>query len=81
LYESATPDDTFTAVVGAVATLAPPLTGVISIGDVFSGVTTGLNIPVTAGTRLLLVFSAAVTAGPDLVTAIIGYLSAGLGIS
>nr|WP_250230262.1 exosporium glycoprotein BclB-related protein [Anaeropeptidivorans aminofermentans] len=81
LFQSTTPNDTFVAVPGAVVTLAPPLTGLISIGDVSSGVTTGLNIPVTAGTRLLLVFSAEVTAGLDIAAAIAGYASAGLGIS
>lgn len=81
LFQSSTPDDTFVAVPGAVVTLAPPLTGLISIGDITSGITSGLNIPVTAGTRLLLVFSAAVTAGLDLATVIDGYASAGLGIS
>ena len=81
LFQSTTPDDTFVAVPGAVVTLAPSLTGVISIGDISSGITTGLSIPVTAGTRLLLIFSAAVTAGLDLATTVAGYASAGLGIS
>ena len=81
LFESTTPDDIFVEVPGAVVTLTPPLTGLISIGDVSSGVTTGLNIPVTAGTRLLLIFSAEVTGGLDLAATIAGYASAGLGIS
>ncbi|MPM58183.1 hypothetical protein SDC9_105012 [bioreactor metagenome] len=81
LYESTTPDDTFTAVASASATLAPPLTGVVAIGTILTGLTTGLSIPVTAGTRLLLVFSAAVTAGTDVAAVIAGYASAGLGIS
>lgn len=81
LYQSTTPNDTFVQVPGAEVALAPPLTGLISIGDTSSGVTTGLNIPVTAGTRLLLIFSAEVTGGLDLAAAIAGYASAGLGIS
>lgn len=81
LYQSATPDDTFVPVSGAIVTLAPPLTGLITVGDISSGITTGLNIPVTAGTRLLLVFSATVTDGIDQAAAIAGYASAGLGIS
>lgn len=81
LFQSATPNDAFLAVPGAVVTLAPPLTGLISIGDISSGITTGLNIPVTAGTRLLLVFSADVTAGLDLAATVAGYASAGLGIA
>jgi BclB C-terminal domain-containing protein len=81
LYHSTAPNDNFVAVPGAVVTLAPPLTGLIAIGDLSSGINTGLNIPVTAGTRLLLVFSAQVTAGLDVAAAIAGYASAGLGIS
>jgi BclB C-terminal domain-containing protein len=81
LYESTTPNDTFTAVPGAVVTLAPPLTGVIPIGTFLSGVTEGLNIPVTAGTRLLLIFTAEVTSGAEVAVAIVGYASAGLGIA
>jgi BclB C-terminal domain-containing protein len=81
LYESTTPDDTFTPVAGASVTLAPALTGIIAIGQISSGLTTGLSIPVTAGTRLLLVFSAAVTAGIDIAATVTGFASAGLSIS
>ena len=80
LYSSPTPDDSFTAVPGAVVDLAPPFTGLLSVGDSASGLTTGLSIPVTAGTRLLMVFSASVTAGVDIATIISGYASAGLSI-
>ena len=58
LFSSTTPDNTFTAIPGAVVTLAPPLTGVVALGTISSGITTGLSIPVTAETRLLMVFSA-----------------------
>ena len=81
LFQSPTPDDTFTAVPGALVTLAPPFTGILAIGTTSSGITTGLAIPVTAETRLLMVFSAAVTAGIDIATAVVGYASAGLAIS
>jgi BclB C-terminal domain-containing protein len=81
LFQSTTPNNTFVAVPGAVVTLSPSLTGVISSGSISSGITTGLNIPVTAGTRLLLLFSAEVTAGLDIAASIAGYASAGLGIS
>jgi len=80
LYESATPDNSFVAVPGAAVTLAPALTGILSIGQISSGTATGLSIPVTAGTRLLMVFSADVTAGLDLAATIAGYASAGLSI-
>ncbi|WP_242941237.1 exosporium glycoprotein BclB-related protein [Sporobacter termitidis] len=81
LYASPTPDNTFTAVPGALVTLAPPFTGVLAIGTISDGTTTGLAIPVTTGTRLLMVFTATVTAGLDIATAIVGYASAGLSIA
>jgi BclB C-terminal domain-containing protein len=80
LYSSPTPDDDFTPVVGATVALAPPLTGLVAIGDTSNGIVTGLAIPVTAQTRLLMVFSAAVTAGIDIATIITGYSSAGVTI-
>ena len=73
--------DSFTAVAGASATLAPALTGAVAIGDTSNGITTGLAIPVTEQTRLLMVFSAAVTAGIDVATVISGFCSAGLTIA
>lgn len=80
LFRSTTPNNTFTEVPGATVTLTPPLTGTLSIGTISSGVTSGLNIPVTAGTRLLLVFSTSVTAGLDIATIVAGYASAGVSI-
>jgi BclB C-terminal domain-containing protein len=81
LFQSTAPDNTFTGVPGAVATLSPPLNGSISVGTVSSGITTDMSIPVTAGTRLLMLFSANVTAGTDTAGIIAGYASAGLTIS
>ena len=66
---------------GAAVALAPPLTGVVAVGTIASGVTTGLSIPVTAGTRLLLVFTATVTGGIDVATVLTGFASGGLNIS
>jgi hypothetical protein len=63
-----------------VATLAPPLTGVVGIGATSNGLTTGLSIPVTAETRLLMVFTATVTAGIDVAALITGFASAGVNI-
>ncbi|MDU6347173.1 MAG: exosporium glycoprotein BclB-related protein [Clostridium sp.] len=80
LYSAPALSNTFTPVAGALVTLAPPLTGLVTIGTNSSGLTTGLAIPVVAGTRLMLVFSAAVTAGIDLATVITGFASAGLTI-
>jgi BclB C-terminal domain-containing protein len=80
LYSSTTPDDIFTPIPGAIVTLAPPLTGLVAIGDTSNGITTGLSIPVTAQTRLLMVFSASVTAGIDIAAVISGFASAGVNI-
>lgn len=80
LYSSSTPNNSFTAVAGAEVTLAPALTGVISVGQISSGTVTGLSIPVTNQTRLLLVFTATAS-GLALVNTVAGYASAGLAIS
>ncbi len=81
LFRSTTPNNTFTAVPGALVTLAPALTGVLSLGTIASGLTTGLSIPVAAGDRLLMVFSASVTAGVDVASTIAGYASGGLTVT
>ncbi|WP_304363389.1 exosporium glycoprotein BclB-related protein, partial [Paenibacillus pasadenensis] len=80
LYSSSTPDNTFTPIAGTEVTLAPALTGVISLGTISNGIVTGLAIPVTTQQRLLLVFSATAT-GLNLVNTVAGYASAGLSIS
>ncbi|MDQ0656617.1 exosporium glycoprotein BclB-related protein [Paenibacillus sp. W2I17] len=80
LFSSPTPNNAFTAVPGAVVTLAPPLTGIIALGSISNGITTGLAIPVTAQTRLLLVFSATAT-GLSLVNTVVGYASGGVNIT
>ncbi|WP_420973765.1 exosporium glycoprotein BclB-related protein [Bacillus thuringiensis] len=80
LYSSTIPDNTFTAIPGAVVTLAPPLTGIVALGTISRGKTTGLSIPVTAETRMLLVFSAT-AAGLSLVSTVTGYASGGIRIS
>jgi BclB C-terminal domain-containing protein len=79
LYSSTTPDNTFTPIPGALVTLAPPLTGVLGVGTISNGLTTGLTIPVTPQTRLLMVFSATAT-GASLINTVIGYASAGITI-
>ncbi|TQR46202.1 exosporium glycoprotein BclB-related protein [Paenibacillus popilliae] len=80
LWESTTPNNTFTPIPGAIVTLAPALTGVIAIGAISHGVTTGLAIPVTTETRLLMVFSVTTT-GLTLGTTVAGYASAGVAIT
>ena len=79
LYRSTTPDNVFSPIAGAFVDLAPTLGGIISIGDISSGVNDGLAIPVNAGDRLLLVFSSTAD-GLNLVTAISGYASGGVNI-
>jgi len=80
IYQSTTPNNVFTPIAGTLINLTPSLTGVISIGTLLNGALTGLNIPVTAQTRLMLVFSAAAS-GLSLVNTVVGYASAGLSIN
>jgi BclB C-terminal domain-containing protein len=81
LYSSSAPDDTFTPVAGASVTLQPPLTGTVPTGTAVSGIAEGLALPIAAETRLLMVFSPTVTAGPDTAAVITGNLSAGISIT
>ncbi|WP_391204321.1 exosporium glycoprotein BclB-related protein [Psychrobacillus sp. L4] len=80
LYRSTTPNNTFSPIPGALVTLAPSLTGLISIGQISNGLTTGLSIPVAPQDRLLMVFSAKAT-GLTLINTVAGYASAGVAIS
>ncbi|MDN4084583.1 exosporium glycoprotein BclB-related protein [Paenibacillus polymyxa] len=80
LFSSPTPNNTFIAVPGATVTLTPPLTDIVALGTTSSGIATGLAIPVTAQTRLLMVFSATAT-GISLVNTVVGYASAGVTIT
>jgi BclB C-terminal domain-containing protein len=80
LYTSTTPNNTFTPVPGAVATAAPVLTGVVGIGTVANGITTGLSIPVTAQTRGVIVVSIE-SQGVSLINAVPMYASASISAS
>jgi BclB C-terminal domain-containing protein len=77
LYKAAPATTVFTPVLEASVTLTPSLTGTVSAGTVSSGQITGLSIPITAGTRLLMVFSIT-AAGTSLINTVVGYASAGL---
>ena len=55
LYRSSTPDNIFEPIPEALLNLAPSLTNVVSARSL-SGITTGLNIPVSSQTRLLMVY-------------------------
>lgn len=77
LYSSDIPNNIFTPITGAAVTLSPSFGGIINIGDIASGIESGLNIPVTAGTRLLMVFTIE-SAGVSLINVLTGYASAGI---
>ncbi len=80
LYQSTTPNNIFSPIAGTEVTLAPSFGGIIVIGSIASGILTGLNISVTAETRLLMVFS--ITAdGVSLINTLTGYASAGVSIN
>jgi BclB C-terminal domain-containing protein len=80
LYQSTTPNNIFTAIPGTEIILSPTLSGIINIGDIATGNLSGLNIPVTVETRLLMVFT--ITAdGLNLVNTLTGYASAGVNIA
>nr|WP_302600734.1 exosporium glycoprotein BclB-related protein [uncultured Acetatifactor sp.] len=80
IYQSTTPNNVFSPIAGTLINLTPSLTGVISIGTLLNGSLTGLSIPVTARTRLMLVLSASAS-GLTLLNTIVGYASAGSGIT
>ncbi|MDE7286550.1 MAG: hypothetical protein K2N55_06890 [Lachnospiraceae bacterium] len=80
IYQSTTPNNVFTPIAGTLISLTPSLSGIISIGTLLNGTLTGLNIPVTAQTRLMLVFSATAS-GLSLLNTVAGYASAGLSIN
>jgi len=78
LYQASGNTNTFTPVTGGMVTLSP-LSGVLPSGVTVFGTTSGLSIPVTAGTRLMLVFSANAT-GITLVNTIPGHATGGVNI-
>ena len=80
IYRSTTNDNVFNEIPGAVITLAPNLTGNVIEGTSVKGIIQNLNIPVTAETRLLVVFSSR-SAGERFQNSIQGYASAGISIS
>ena len=78
MYESATPNDTFSPVSGTTVTLSPALSGIISGPTAMNGTVTGLNIPVTNQARLMVVFS---LSGATLANTVTAFTSAGVGIN
>jgi len=80
LYSSTVPNNIFSPIPGTAVTLSPFLTGVLASGSISNGIITGLAIPVTAQTRLLMVFSSTAT-GVNLINTVSGYASAGITIN
>lgn len=79
VYVSTAPNNIFTLLPGASVTLAPAFTGVLPIGTAASGIVTGLAIPLTVETRVLILFGATAT-GLSLINSVSGNASAGIGI-
>ena len=79
LYQSTVPNEIFTLIPGTSFTLSPSLSGIVAVGFSASGSISGLNIPVTENSRILLVYSIAAT-GESLVHTVVGVASAGVTI-
>ena len=81
LYGSTTPDNIFTPIPGALVSLN--LNGAIAVGSVFHGITTGLNIPISAETRLLMVYKTVATNsfGDNIIQIFNGYASGAVSIA
>ncbi|PFM76555.1 hypothetical protein COJ46_19470, partial [Bacillus sp. AFS077874] len=77
LYSAPANSNSFTPIPGASVTLAPNLTGVVSLGFIANGISAPLAIPVAATTRLMMVFTAEAT-GLNLANTVVGYASAGI---
>ncbi|MHA0855903.1 exosporium glycoprotein BclB-related protein, partial [Paenibacillus sp. CMAA1364] len=80
LYSSTTPNNIFSPIPGAIVNLTPNYNGTVAIGSISRGIATGLAIPITPETRLLLVFSTTAT-GLSLIHTVAGYASAGISIN
>lgn len=78
LYTSPLCNNMYTPVPGALVTLAPPLTGVVALGTLSQGLTTGLAIPIAAGTCAVNVVSVT-EAGGLIASTVSGYASVGIG--
>lgn len=80
LYESTAPNNTFSPIPGAQVVLPFPVLPFVGIEEgTFEAAMNNLNYPITAGTRLLMVFSAQFNGFP-LATTVVGYASAGVSI-
>lgn len=79
LFSAAAGVNIFLPVIGGEVTL-PALPGIIAVGSITQATVSGLNIPVNAGDRLMLVFSCAEIGGV-IGTVLTGHASAGVSIN
>lgn len=79
IYKADSNSNSFTPIIGSAVSLAPSLTGIISIGSTSDGSVKGINTAVQAGDRLMLVFSSTAS-GLSLINTVTGYASAGIEI-
>ena len=80
LYYSAAPGNVFLPLAGTRVDLSPTLSGNVSANNIFTGSAQNLNVNVSRGTRLLLVFSLSVISGPSLNVTLTGTASAGVNL-
>ncbi|MDO4283399.1 MAG: exosporium glycoprotein BclB-related protein, partial [Clostridia bacterium] len=80
IYRSSTTDNVFTEIPGTVITLSPSISGIVPEGTAVRGIISNLNIPVSAETRLLVVFASR-SVGDRFQNSIQGYASAGISLS
>jgi BclB C-terminal domain-containing protein len=79
LFKAEKGSNSFSPISTAAVSLTPSLTGIIAIGTTSNGSSTELNAAVSAGDRLMLVFSSTAT-GLTLINNVTGYASAGIEI-
>lgn len=80
IYRSLVPNNIFVQIPETVIDLTPSITGIVTQGTILTGSLTNLNIPIFANERLLIVFTSR-TSGATFNNNILGYASAGIGIS
>jgi BclB C-terminal domain-containing protein len=80
IYQSTTPNNSYTPISAVSVNMSPALTGTISAGNISSGIISDLNVAVSAQTMLLLVVSITAS-GLSLVNTVTGIANAGLAIS
>ena len=80
IYRSSTPNNSFVQIAETVIDLTPNITGIVPQGTILTGILSNLNIPILANERLLIVFTSRAS-GATFNNNILGYASAGIGIS